>query len=415
MPEKNMDPIPFDQIPLFSKLNTEEIAELGGTFRLKRLGDNQVLFNEGDPGSSFYIIISGKVDVIKAMGSSEERLLNTNGPGDFIGEMSLLSEENTRTATVLGHGDAHLLELSRSRFEEMLEKRPSIGYHMVRELSSRLRANDEAVIEDLRKKNQELAKAYDELKAAQKELIQKEKLEAELEMARKIQFSILPQNLKISEDCKIGAKMVPARAVGGDFYDVLSLPEGKVGLAIGDVSDKGAAAAMFMAQFCTLLRSEAKRHESPVKVLTEVNNALIESNRAGMFVTVIYGIYDPQSRTFHYARAGHEVPVIFNGQGEISQPEHDQGSALCVFPDPPIDEQTIVLSSEATLMMYTDGGTDAMNTDERFFGLDSLKKTISAELINNPQELCEQVIETLLDFQGDNQFDDATLVALRVN
>jgi serine phosphatase RsbU (regulator of sigma subunit) len=297
----------------------------------------------------------------------------------------------------------------------MIEKRPSIAYHMVRELSSRLRASDEAVIKDLRRKNQELATAYQELQAAQEELIKKEKLEAELETARSIQTSILPQDLAFAEGCKIGAKMVPARAVGGDFYDIIPLPEGKIGLAIGDVSDKGVAAAMFMAQFCTLLRVEAKNTPSPAQVLTNVNNALIDSNLAGMFVTAIYGIYDPETHTFSYARGGHEVPVIFDPQGQISQPAHAQGTALCIFPDPPIDVQTVALSPGSTLMMYTDGGTDAMNTEERFFGLDSLKRTISSQLINDPQILCEHVIETLLAFQGSAQFDDATLVALRAN
>jgi serine phosphatase RsbU (regulator of sigma subunit) len=86
---------------------------------------------------------------------------------------------------------------------------------------------------------------------------------------------------------------------------------------------------------------------------------------------------------------------------------------LCIFPDPPLDLQTVDLAHGATLLMYTDGGTDAMSTDEHFFGLDSLKKTISSHLDKSAQELCEYVIETLLAYQGDAQFDDATLVALR--
>ena len=232
-------------------------------------------------------------------------------------------------------------------------------------------------------------------------------------MARKIQTSILPQDINLSDCCEFGAKMVPAREIGGDFYDIIPLPDGKIGLAIGDVSDKGVPAAMFMAQFCTLLRVEAKRCPTPQEALTKVNNALIESNSAGMFVTAIYGVFDPEERTFCYARAGHEVPVIFDAEGEISQPAHDQGTALCVFEDPRLDVQTVQLGKNSTLMMYTDGGTDAMNTDDRFFGLESLKQTISSQLDKSPQELCDFVINTLLQFQEEDQFDDATLVALR--
>jgi serine phosphatase RsbU (regulator of sigma subunit) len=356
-----MKPIPLQNVPLFSTLDQNDLSELGQTLRLKILKDGEILFNENDLGDCFYVIIMGEIEVIKALGTSEERLLNIHGPGGFIGEMSLLADHNKRTASVRGRGEVHLLQLRRERFEEMIEQRPSIAYHMVKELSNRLRTNDETTIQDLRIKNEELAKAYQELQAAQEELILKEKLEAELEMARQIQTSILPQEFSTDNCCDIGAKMVPARAVGGDFYDVIPLPGGKLGLAIGDVSDKGVPAAMFMAQFCTLLRVEAKYSGNPAEVLTKVNNTLIESNQAGMFVTTIYGIYDPEDHTFTYARAGHEVPVIFTSEGEISQPDHDQGTALCIFPDPPIDLQTVDLLHGSTLLMYTDGlGTKSL-------------------------------------------------------
>ncbi|MEN8241983.1 MAG: SpoIIE family protein phosphatase [Chloroflexota bacterium] len=408
-----MQPIPFSSIPLFKTLAQEDLTEIGESLRLKVLKDGEILFHEDETGDSLYVILLGELEVIKALGTPEERKLNLHGQGSFLGEMSLLTDNNKRTASVRGLGETHLLELRRDRFEELIEKRPSIAYHMVRELSARLRSSDEAMIKSLRVKNEQLAKAYEELKAAQAELIQKEKLEAELNMARKIQTSILPQEINLSDCCEFGAKMVPARAVGGDFYDIIPLPDGKIGLAIGDVSDKGVAAAMFMAQFCTLLRVEAKRCPTPAEALTRVNNALLESNTAGMFVTAIYGVYDPKAKTFCYARAGHEVPVIFDPKGEFYQPEHDQGSALCVFPDPLLDEQTVKISKNSTLMMYTDGGTDAMNTDESFFGLENLKQTFSAQLDKSPQELCEIVIDTLLEFQEEDQFDDATLVALR--
>jgi serine phosphatase RsbU (regulator of sigma subunit) len=408
-----MKPIPFSNIPLFKALSPNELTEIGESLRLKVLKDQEILFYEDEIGDCFYVILMGELEVIKALGTPEERLLNLHGQGEFIGEMSLLTDNNQRTASVRGRGETHLLELRKNRFEDLIEKRPSIAYHMVRELSSRLRNSDEAMIENLREKNVQLAQAYEDLKAAQEELIQKEKLEAELNMARKIQTSILPQDIAISDCCEFGAKMVPARAVGGDFYDIIPLPDGKIGLAIGDVSDKGVPAAMFMAQFCTLLRVEAKRSLQPDDALTKVNNALIESNSTGMFVTAIYGVYDPKKRIFCYARAGHEVPVIFDSEGEISQPKHDQGMALCIFPDPLLDVQTIQLRKNSTLLMYTDGGTDAMNTDQRFFGLESLKQTISAQLDKSPQELCDFVIETLLNYQEEEQFDDATLVALR--
>ena len=244
-------------------------------------------------------------------------------------------------------------------------------------------------------------------------MIIKEKLETELETARTIQMNILPKDVSVPDGVDIGAKMVPARAVGGDFYDIIPLGDEQVGVAIGDVSDKGVPAALFMAQFCTLLRSEARRNPDPASVLTHVNNILYETNHAGMFVTGIYGIYDLTTGEFRYARGGHEVPVIFSVDGEVQELAHGQGTVLCVLPDPPLDIQSVYIPPGSTLLMYTDGGTDAMNTEEEFFGLENLKETIAGSLNAPAQELCEVVINELLSFQTEAQFDDATLVAVR--
>ena len=175
-----MKPIPFSSIPLFKSLAPDDLTEIGESLRLKVLKDGEILFKEDDIGNSFYVILLGKLEVIKALGTSEEHRLNLHGQGDFIGEMSLLTGNNKRTASVRGQGETHLLELRRDRFEDLIEKRPSIAYHMVKELSTRLRSSDEAMIANLREKNEQLAKAYQDLKAAQEELIQQEKLKAEL-------------------------------------------------------------------------------------------------------------------------------------------------------------------------------------------------------------------------------------------
>lgn len=410
------EPVPLGQIPLFSSLSADDLEEIGQTMRMKRLNDGDMLFHEGDIGTQFYIVMLGELEVIKAMGTPEERLLSVQGHGGFVGEMSLLGGSNTRTASVRARGLTALMELRKERFEELLQRRPGLGLEMLNVLSERLRAADESTIADLQVKNEELAKAYDDLKAAQAEIVEKEKLEHELNMARDIQMSILPQEFGTHQGCLVGAKVIPARAVGGDFYDIIPLDEHRVGLAIGDVSDKGVPAALFMAQFCTLLRVEAKQHDTPQALLTFINNHLLEMNQTGLFVTAIYGVFDAKAKTFTYARAGHEVPVIFTKKGQVTQPDHGQGTPLCIFPDPPIDVQTVELPKGSTLLMYTDGGTDAMDAEKNFFGLESLQKTVASHLKNSPQELCEKVLDELMAFQEeDAQFDDATLLVVKVD
>ena len=408
-----MSQVPLQSIPMFSNLDTLELSEVSQSMRLKLLKDGDLLFREGDVGKSFFIVTGGELEIVKALGTPDERVMNVIGQGEFLGEMCLLIPNSLRSASVRARGEAFLFELQRHRFEDMIKTQPDFAYHMIQELSERLRSTNEATISDLREKNEELDQAYRELKAAQAELIVKEKLETELQTARDIQMNILPKDVVVPAGVTIGAKMVPARAVGGDFYDILPLAQDKVGVAIGDVSDKGVPAALFMAQFCTLLRSEARRNLEPAAVLNHVNNILYETNHAGMFVTAIYGIYDTNERTFSYARGGHEVPVIFGPDGEVSELPHREGAALCVFPDTPLDVQTVRIPPGHTLLMYTDGGTDAMNIEEEFFGIESLKKTIAGALDAPVQELCDLVIAELLSFQPEAQYDDATLVAIR--
>ncbi|MEJ2487512.1 MAG: cyclic nucleotide-binding domain-containing protein [Anaerolineales bacterium] len=170
-----MSQIPLQSVPLFSSLNTLELSEVSQSMRLKILKDGQILFREGDVGKSFFIVTHGKVEVIKAMGTAEERLLNYVEEGEFFGEMSLLVPDSKRSASVRGVGEeTFLFELQSHRFEDLIQNQPAFAYKMIQAMSDRLRANNESTITDLREKNQELARAYEDLKAAQAELIIKE-------------------------------------------------------------------------------------------------------------------------------------------------------------------------------------------------------------------------------------------------
>ncbi len=408
-----MSDISFDRVPLLNALAQDEQSTLSHIFRFSRLAAGDTLFEEGDLGDRMYIITQGELQVFKAM-DDEPRLLATLKEGDFFGELSLVIRDGRRTATVKAAQDTHLIAILQEDFHKLLKQRPTMAYAMVQELGERLRHSDDAAISDLVEKNRELQQAYEDLKAAQAELVEQEKLRHELSMARNIQMSILPKEFHTPPGCDFGARMNPARAVGGDFFDFVRLADGKVGVAIGDVSDKGVPAALFMAQVCTLLRALARQIEDPAEVLRRVNADMAETNDAGLFVTMVYGVFDSHSHTFHYARAGHEVPVLFSATGEAQALPYTQGAPLGIFPDSPLDVQTVTVPPGATLFMYTDGGVDAMNAEEGFLGLESLQTTVKDHLHISAQELCDKVLETVRSFQDDNQFDDATLVALRV-
>ncbi len=190
---------------------------------MREVPPGTILFQEGDVGDNFYIIIQGQVEVVKALGSHEERLIALRGPSEFIGELSLINRDGLRTAGVRARGPTQLWEMTHADFDALLERQPKLAFEIVTVLGERLTSAHNASIRDLLEKNRQLQHAYDELKDAQAQIIVKERLERELQLAYEIQMSILPQTLPQLAGYDFGSCIVPARAVGGDFFDLLAL------------------------------------------------------------------------------------------------------------------------------------------------------------------------------------------------
>ncbi len=400
--------------PLFSGLPKDEIKRLTQTLRVIELPSGKVLFQEGDVGDRFYIIIRGQVEVIKALGSPEERLIGLRGPGEFIGELSLINRAGLRMASVRSLGSAHLWEMSHDEFDDLLHRQPSMAFELINVLSERLTTAHDSTIKDLQIKNLELTKAYEELKAAQAQIIEKERLEKELQVAFEIQTSILPQTLPDLDGYDFGALMVPARAVGGDFYDIIPLSSDKVGIIIGDVADKGVPSAIFMAQTHALLYAMATRASSTTRVLQRVNELLIKIGESNLFVTVLYGVLDKRTNLFSYARAGHELPITVTADGKAEIAPFDQGQLMGILDKPIFDEQTVSIPPGGMVLLYTDGVIDARHTSGDSFGMERLISELGHLQDGSAQERCDQLWETLCKFQSkDAQEDDVTLVIIQ--
>ncbi|MGE5123494.1 MAG: PP2C family protein-serine/threonine phosphatase [Acidobacteriaceae bacterium] len=375
---------------------------------------HEILFLEGECGDSFCIVLEGQLAILKAMNTPNERLLAVRGVGEIIGEMSLLNPNGLRTASVRTETLTRLLVLNRADFDHLLRRMPSLAYEMLRVLSMRLNEAHETTIHDLTEKNQELEKAYSDLKAAQEQIIAKEILERELKQAREIQVSMLPGVLPRLDCYEIGARMVAARMVAGDFYDVILLDSDHLGLVIGDVAGKGVPAALFMALTRSLVRAEADLTSRPEQVLMRVNKLLLEMNAKGLFVTVLYGILHLPSGKFSYARAGHEQPLILDRNGELLVPPLNSGQVLGLFPEPLLDSQSVTLPPGGVMLMFTDGVTEARNTAGDFFNMDRLVSWLPKFLDNSAQGLCDNLVQAVWDFHGNSdQDDDITLLSVK--
>ena len=411
-----MDQDIIRSISIFSSLPDEEVEHLAETLDLEEIPQGSLLLEEDALGDRYYILVDGEVEVLKALGTADERLLGVRGPGSFIGEMSLFSEDSRHTASVRARTALQLLEMSPEDLGGLLYRQPKFVYEMMRVISQRLDESENITIQELRQKNIQLTQAYEELKAAQAEIIEKEKLEKELEVARDIQLSILPREFPQCPRLDFGACIVPMAAVGGDFYDFIALDDDRFGVAVGDVTDHGVPAALFMALTATLLRVETQRTKSPKGVLEEVNRLLLDMNEAGMFVTLLYGILDCKKNTFQYARAGHELPIVMNPRGKWNDVGQSVGQPLGLFDEPLIDEQTLDLPSESLLVLYTDGVPNALDKQNQRFGLENFLAAIEKEKNHQAQDLCTQVLEIMDAFRGgEDPYDDVTLVAVKIS
>jgi serine phosphatase RsbU (regulator of sigma subunit) len=402
------------QVPLFTSLPKSEHKVLAKTLQSVTIPEDEVLFQEGDIGDRFYVVLEGKIEIVKGFGSQDAQSLAFRGPGEFIGEMSLFNREGRRTATVISREPAWLLEMTRADFDQLLNRQPMLAYEMVRVLSMRLTAAHNSHIQDLHEKNLQLREAYEALKAAQAQIIEKEKLERELQLAHEIQMNLLPKSFPSLEGFDFGGKLVPARAVGGDMYDLLPLHRDRVGIVVGDVTDKGVPAAMVMAQTHALLRAEAHRSRSPAKALERVNQHLLEVGRSGLFVTMLYGVLDRTVNEFSYARAGHELPILTTSAGAVRVAEKGLGQPLGILPKPQLDVNKLTIPKGSTLLLYTDGVTDVIDEEQPSKRLDWLKSTLRSCRGESAQYTCEHFLHAVKEIQGEGpQLDDVTLVAVR--
>lgn len=238
-------------------------------------------------------------------------------------------------------------------------------------------------------------------------------LQNELNVASQIQQSILPTLFPKGDNYEIYASMEPARNVGGDFFDVLILEDGLIGLAIADVSDKGVPAALFMMSSRTLLKGSAIGIGEPGQVLGEVNELLHEDNDTGMFVTILYAVYNPFTGEFAYANGGHNSPLVVHPDGSSSLLPLTGGIALGVAPGLPYQQQSMNLSPGDSVFLYTDGVTEAMNEDGEEFGVERLQAVFASSPPSNPQQANEAVFSAVSEFAGDTpQSDDITCLAL---
>ena len=249
---------------------------------------------------------------------------------------------------------------------------------------------------------------------------EKKRLDHDLEIARDIQRILLPAEAPAINGFQISGINVPARQVSGDYFDYIRVDDKRLGVAIADVSGKGVPASLIMAICRSVLRAEAARNQSPADVLRKVNRQLYPDIKEDMFISMAYLILNHQGDGdgVTLARAGHDAPLLYKRQSQTITPVKSPGMVVGIDSGSVFDRLTtdfaVPLECEDCLVLYTDGVTEALNTEGDEFGLDRMAQSVRASATDGAQAIVKRVIEDVRNFTGSlPQNDDITLIAIR--
>jgi serine phosphatase RsbU (regulator of sigma subunit) len=276
-------------------------------------------------------------------------------------------------------------------------------------------ADDRKLLSDLSTQTAPAVRVAQLVRQQQQEAQERERIEQELRIARLIQQTLLPKTLPQLPGYEVAAYYQPAREVGGDFYDFLELEDGRLGLVVGDVTDKGVPAALVMATTRTMLRAAAQRLFSPGEVLRRANDTLVTDIPPNMFITCLYAILEPESGRLVYANAGHDLP--YRRRADLSEGVAEElratGMPLGLMPGMGYEEKEIVLEKGESVLFYSDGLVEAHDPQREMFGFPRLQGMVGTHR-SGGSSLIGFLLSELTRFTGEGweQEDDITLVTL---
>lgn len=246
-----------------------------------------------------------------------------------------------------------------------------------------------------------------------KEMLDRQRLEREFQLAREIQQTFLPSQKPPMPGWEMDVRWDTARQVGGDFYDYFLLPDGRLAFVIADVSNKGLAASLYMTVTRTLIRAAALEYTSPARTLERVNELLLMNSQNGLFVTTFYGIFSIEDGILTYAIAGHNPPMVIRLRDNKVVELEKGGIALGAMEDIHLDERSIKLDPGDCLVLYTDGVTEAFNLTDQMYGIDRLKNILQTAIGGTAHQVLEVLEADLHAFRGEAPLsDDTTILAI---
>ena len=377
---------------LFSDLPETELKAVSQIASEVAYPADSTLFEEGDEGDSLYLIVDGKVSIIKA----GTEVLFFDEKGYCLGEIALI-DNKPRSATVKTVRPTVFLRITRTDFYNAMAREPRIGSGMFRVLNEKIRRDLEI-----------------QMSAIRKEIAQEESMR----LAAEVQQSLLP-NQEISHPAVSTAGYCrPANSVGGDYYDYLELSENRVAIFIGDVMGHGYHSAMLAAMTKSCLQTQIRFDASVPEVMKAIARVAEEDSQAFIYMTCCYLIIHPDNR-LEYANAGHPQMLLYRDNSEAEEPLELTSEFLPVgislFQGPTHYHSTEVRWHPGDLLvLYSDGITEAINPNDKMYELERLKTLIAKNRQLSPEEIKTKILSDLeAHQQGESTHDDITLVVAK--
>lgn len=371
---------------------------------VRQFASDELLLRPGQMNSNVFLVVQGRLRVhLDAVDAGNAIFIEAGG---CIGEMSIIDGKPV-SAFVVAEKDSRILMLDQEQFWARILSDARVVRNLLEMLTDRMRRSNEAVLKGL------------------KERLILEHIQKELRLAHDIQDEMLPRNFglpDLAHRVDLHASMEPAREIGGDLYDFFVMPRGGVCLLVGDVSDKGMPAALFMARTIEIVRVVARlfaaadgAETEPAAILDQTNRALCENNPSLMFVTMFLAILDPGSGRLRFCNAGHDSPYVRSPDGAVIALEGMRSAALGVKPAVAYHGGVTHLRDGDVLFAYTDGVTEAADGNDVLFGKERLEQVLRETPGHDAPALTGGVLGAVRRFAGDApQSDDITVLAVRL-
>ncbi|MEM6377797.1 MAG: SpoIIE family protein phosphatase [Bacteroidota bacterium] len=391
--ELNID---LRSFPILKDFATEQIEAVLEHATIRHLAPNEILIQPDVPNDTLYLIVEGHLSIVVENEGSEVAF--PIGPGECVGEISLVLNRPT-SAQAISQGTATVLCIPEKLFWQKVALNKQGIRNLVAMMAGRLRRANYALIEEI------------------EEQLKYKHLAKELETAGKIQSGIVPNGSTLLNHCQeidAFAFIKQAREVGGDFYDALLLDEEHIYFAIGDVSGKGMPAALFMMRIFTSLRMLINNIPQVDRVISQVNDLLARNNNDMMFVTLFAGILNTRTGKLEFVNAGHNAPFIINKGAKFKALTERNGPLLGVIEKAKFSLGELTLKAGDTLLLYTDGVSEAMNEQNEMYGMDRMETVLNAVRFDTMRSLATKLEQNLDEFVGAaDQHDDFTVLGLR--